>query len=211
MPVNYVVKQGDCLSSIAHKYGLLSETVWNDPNNRELKDSRKDSEVLLPGDVVYVPDPVARKESGGTETRHRFRRKGVPLVLRLQLLDLEGDPRSGLPYALDIDGKVIEGSTDSDGQIEEYMSPSAKKAELEIKDGDIVEKFKLQLGGLDPIEEDSGLIQRLTNLGYSCSEETSVGEITTEALRAFQKANDLEETGSVDDATRDKLQQLHGT
>lgn len=210
MSVNYIAKQGDCLSSIAHKYGLLSETVWNDPHNRELKDRRNDSEILLPGDVIYVPDQVAGKESGSTGARHRFRRNGVPLVLRLRLLDLEGEPRSGLSYTLDVDSEIIKGSTDPDGQIEEFVCPSAKKAVLEIKDGDIVEKFELQLGGLDPIDEDSGLIQRLTNLGYNCSEETSVGEITTEALKAFQKANDLEASGSANDATRDKLEQLHG-
>ena len=80
---NYTVKQGDCISSIAQKHGLFWDKVWNHPKNANLQERRKDPNVLSPGDVVFVPDKDEKEESGATEQRHRFKRKGVPEKLRI--------------------------------------------------------------------------------------------------------------------------------
>lgn len=55
MATEYKVKQGDCISSIAAKYGHVPDAIWNDPANRQLKEEREDPNVLKPGDVSFIP------------------------------------------------------------------------------------------------------------------------------------------------------------
>jgi hypothetical protein len=82
----HTVKQGECISSIADKYGLFWDTLWNHPENAELKRQRKDPNVLLAGDEVFIPEKEEKNESCETEQTHRFRLKGVPAKLRLRLM-----------------------------------------------------------------------------------------------------------------------------
>ena len=92
---NYFVKQGDCIYSIAKAHGFLWETLWDLPENAELKQMRKDPAVLYPGDRVFIPDLRKKEEPGETEKRHRFRLKGTPSKLVLRFLDDKGQPRAG--------------------------------------------------------------------------------------------------------------------
>src|SRR5262245_42749248 len=71
----YEVEQGDCIASIAARFGYLWQTIWNAPANAEIKRIRKDPNVLLPGDRVVLPDKLLRHEACDTEKRHRFVRK----------------------------------------------------------------------------------------------------------------------------------------
>jgi hypothetical protein len=200
----YVVSQGDCILSIAKDFGFFWETVWNDPQNASLKQLRKDPNVLLTGDVVYIRDKEIKEESKPTDAKHSFVRKGTPAQLRLQLLDRNQKPRANLKYTLVIDGASQEGTSDSNGWINETMPPNAQKADLIVEDQGVQEKYAMGLGTVDPITETTGVEQRLKNLGHSSP--LGLGE----ALRSFQTKYGLPATGNPDDATRQKLKSIHG-
>jgi hypothetical protein len=210
MPVEYTVRDGDCISSIAVDYGFFPDTLWNHPKNSELKQKRKDPNILLPGDVVFIPDKTLKEVQKSTDARHTFKRKGVPEILRLRMLDEDGYPRANVPYRLDIDGRLIEGTLNAEGALEVPIPPNARNGLL-ILGSEGQEQYTLALGHLDPVETAPGLIARLRNLGYNCGwDNTEIGDRTREALFEFQKANQLQETGEPDDATRSKLLELHG-
>jgi hypothetical protein len=209
MTENYTVTQGDCMASIAGSRGFFWETLWNLPENSNLKQKRKNPNILMEGDTIVIPDRRIQQMSAATEERHRYRRKGVPSKFRLRLL-AEGKPRSNLAYKLDVDGKIIIGKTDSDGLISETIPPGAKTGKLTIQ-GDIVdEKYIVNFGHLNPVEEITGVQHRLANLGYDCEVTGFLDEQTTVALKTFQGDNQLDTSGQLDEPTRKKIQDEHG-
>src|SRR6202022_151085 len=99
MPTQHTVQQGDCFSNIAEQYGFPWKTLWNHPENADLKQSRKDPNVLYPGDTVNVPDKELKEEPRGVDARHKFKKKGEPTHIKIRLL-LDDEPRAGLRYQL---------------------------------------------------------------------------------------------------------------
>ena len=92
MPIDYEVVSGDCIDSIALRHGLFPETLWNHSSNAELKKSRKDPNVLFPGDKLFIPDIRLKQVDSPTEKKQRFRRKGVPAKLKLRFLKAKDTP-----------------------------------------------------------------------------------------------------------------------
>lgn len=209
MPTRHVVKQGECISRIAFEYGLFPDAVWNHPDNSQLKELRKNPYVLMPGDVVVIPDKRVKEVELPTGKRHRIRRKGVPEKLVMKFT--RGDElRSNERYILEIDGKQIEGSTDGGGIVELEIVPNAKIARITfVEDG---EELEFELGGLDPVTELSGIQGRLRNLGlYEGPVDGEMSGELEEAIKLFQERNKLDPTGRVDDALKSALQNAHGT
>ena len=204
----YTVKQGDCISSIAEQHGFSPDKIWDHPDNANLKEKRKDQNILFPGDVVFVPDKEDKEESGATEQRHRFRKKGVPAQIRLKVLD-ENQPRANQSYTLEVDGVLFSGVTDSEGNLEHVIPPDAKKGKLLI--GEEQDEYLLNLGQIDPIDTITGLQARLNNLGfYYGAMDGVMGTETEAAIREFQKTYDLEESGTADTVMQNKLLEVHG-
>lgn len=82
----YKIRESDCILSVAFEHGLHWETLWNHPDNVEVKKRRKYPEMILPGDRLTIP-PIERGEvEAAPETRHRFMRKGVPAKVRLRFV-----------------------------------------------------------------------------------------------------------------------------
>ena len=199
----HTVQQGECLSSIADSYGLFWETIWNDSRNAQLKQQRQDPNVLYAGDSLFVPDKRVKQESGATEQRHRFRKKGTPAKLRVQIL-VDDQPRANEPYRLRVDGRWFEGTTDGQGYIEKSIPPGAREGLICVGEGDQQDAYKVRFGTVDPIDTDEGVAGRLRDLGFCVDEDYEA------AVKAFQEKEELEPTGTVDDATRGRLRERFG-
>jgi hypothetical protein len=208
----YVVQQGECLSSIAFENGFLPETLWNDPGNAKLKSGRKDPNILFPGDSVHIPDVRIRTESCATDNNHQFLLKSVTEVLRIVLLNSDGNPRKSLPYSVKIKGgRSKSGTTDSSGVIEVPIYPNAREGELIVKGEETDEHYELELGALDPPSTVTGIQSRLNHLGFFCGDvDGQLGPKTASAIRSFQKNQNLTATGALDDNTRSEIVKQHG-
>ena len=127
------------------------------------------------------------------------------------MLDEEDEPRADIEYVIDIDGDIYSSKTDADGWIRRPIPPNAKIGKLILREDGEEEEYDLNLGHLNPIDQDIGVQQRLNNLGFDCGQETGKpGSQTQEALKQFQKKYNLEKTGVPDDATRSKLEEVYG-
>jgi hypothetical protein len=246
MAGSHPVKAGECIGSIAYAYGIPWEEVWNHPQNRELKQTRGDPNVLKVGDVLFIPDYKPKPHVLATGKRHRIVYQRPRAKLRLRVVVDPGpppssappsgppsadtknvtaqdpepdgearadDPRKALAYTLFVEGETIEGTTDADGYVDCDIPPGAMRGRLVLAPGTPHEtEIKLQLGHLDPIDEVSGIKQRLRNLCFDCGDQTD--EETPEfasALRAFQSKHALKATGTLDDQTRAEILKVHGS
>jgi hypothetical protein len=202
MPMHRV-SQGECVLSIADRYGFFWKTVWERAENEELRRLRADPNVLQEGDDLFVPDKEVKEESCATEQKHRYRRKGVPGKLRIRVL-VDDEAQANANYVLLIDGRSRNGTTDSDGFLEESIPPEAVEGELRIKKDGHERRFYLSLGHLNPVDTDAGVRQRLLQLGYNIEADFEG------SVKRFQTVNDLTVSGQVDDAFRRKLKEVYG-
>lgn len=215
MASQYTVKQGDYLVKIAKENGFLDyRTVWDDAQNKELKDKRKNPNVLAPGDQLFIPDKTAKKESRATGQTHRFQVKKEKNLLRLMLEDIYWKPIANAKCELRVDGELFQVVSGADGKIEQEIPVTAQKGELVVKDGDTPlknVKLEIQIGHLDPVEEVSGQKARLSNLGYYLgSPDNDDASRFQSAVEEFQCDNGLSVDGDCGPNTQAKLKQVHG-
>lgn len=195
----YTVRQGDCISSIAEEHGFFWQTLWD--SNPDLQKQRSDPNVLLPGDIIIIPELQTKQQTVATESRTRFKKLGVPAQIKLVVED-NGVPIANKDYVFVVDGSIHEGKTDDSGLLVQPISPKAKEATLEINGL----SFSFVLGAIDPVAEISGVQTRLQNLGfYDGDIDGESGELTTQAIAEFQSFAGLEASGELNDETRQKL------
>ena len=111
----YVVKQGDHLLGLAHRMAFDPVAVWSDPKNADLSQKRKDANVLLPGDVLYVPAPKKTWRSLTVGTDNSFVIDVPRITVALCFAD-NGTPIANASY--EIEGLDLPpGSTDGQGNV----------------------------------------------------------------------------------------------
>lgn len=200
------VGEGESTSSLAKKNGFFWRTIWEHPENAELKAKRKDPNVLFADDQISIPELELKEVSKATDQTHQFKRKGEPCKLKVQLMK-SGKPRANEKYSINLEGTLIEGTTDGEGKLEHFIPGESRSALLMLRNGQ--EIIPLRLGDLDPVDQTTGVQQRLNNLGFDCgSEDGEVGDVTQEAIKKFQAAYNLEVTGEADEAMKSKLKEL---
>lgn len=214
MPLRHVVQQGECLATIARRFGFASyKKLYDDPANAALKKLRPNPNVLRPGDVVMIPDKAPKEVDAATGTTHRFRVKVPAKELRLVLRDHGGDPIADTPYELSVGDEVRTGTTDGKGKLKEAIPDGIAEAELVL----LGRALTLRLGHLDPLDgakdkkHVAGLQGRLKNLGYDTGPaDGRLGRRTRAAIAMFQADHGLEVDGEPGDGTLAKLEESHG-
>ncbi|MCI0406335.1 MAG: peptidoglycan-binding protein [candidate division Zixibacteria bacterium] len=216
MPTVHKVKQGECLASIAKKYGFSDwKKIYDHPENKDFKQKRPNSNIILPGDKLFIPEKELKEESVQTQTRHRFQFKNQKAAVKIVLKDEEGQAISWKKYKLAVEDIEFEGVTGSDGLIEHRVPADAENGKLTLwpKDDSPEESFTwlLKLGHLDPLKEISGVQARLHNLGFNPGPVDGIsGPRTQAAVRAFQEKFGLTVDGIAGPETQAKLRNVHG-
>jgi hypothetical protein len=211
----YTVEQGDHLSKIAKDNGFTDYTViWDHPNNADLKKLRQNPNVLFPGDQVFIPEMEQKNESGNTDKRHTFvvNKKTLKLVLFLE--DILEKPIAGAPCALLVEDQLFQLTSDAKGKIEKEIPLDAKQGTLVIR-GDQTpfrdEIIPIKIGDLDPVDQITGQVARLNNLGYFAGElDGSDADAFESAVEEFQCDHGLTIDGDCGPKTQAKLKEVHG-
>jgi hypothetical protein len=202
----HVVKQGECLSTIARLYGFGSwRKLWDAAENARLRKRRKSPHVLYPGDEVMVPSVCVHEIIRPTDATHRLAIAVPPYHLAVMLRDFNGLPFALEPYELWVPGEATPrtGETDDDGLVRAALP--ARASYVEVRCARLGMSWHFALGALDPLDGGeivtrdgeplarpenssiSGLQARLHALGYPTGAATGHwNEQTERALLAFQ-------------------------
>lgn len=207
----HVIRQGEYLAKLALTHGFDPDEAWNHPKNAELKDKRKNPNVLYPGDVIFIPKGprVGKVLEKGTTNQYDVHVPRTTVRLKFEdhrLFDANYEVR-GL-------GAAISGRTDGAGATSLDVPVHVREVQLEFPEKHV--SCNVRIGNLDPIDEPSGYRQRLEHLGYR--KRAVVGETEEQvrladerAVREVQREHGLEPTGVLDDATKHALERAHGS
>lgn len=221
MPV-HIVRQGECLTSIAHEYGFRSfQDIYQHPQNAELRRGRPNPHVLFPGDEIHIPDPTPRHAACATGQSHRFVVKRPRRFVRLQLKKPDGKALASVEYELEGGGLRKKGRTNAEGTLEEWVPAGAGSCTITFLPARQV--VHLRLGYLDPMPaagqktgstNRDGIVSRLRNLGYRCgspAQEVSDDEMRAALIRFQERALGRSEAdGRLDAETLAALHDQHG-
>jgi N-acetylmuramoyl-L-alanine amidase len=212
------VEQGDHLPALAEEAGFSDwRTVWDAPENAELRAQRKEPGLLAPGDRVFLPDKQAgdgvRVPTGASA---RFRVKIRLPKLRVVVCGFDGKPLADTQVTVTVEGAEVHATTGADGLVELDLTPGAREATLEVN----AMSWTLQIGHLDPVDTDTGLWARLRNLGYLVDEDTEQAgaapdappdpELLAFAIELFQRDHGLPIDGSDAASVTAKLKEAYG-
>lgn len=220
MSETHTVEQGEYLASIAKDYGFSDwHTIYDHPENADLKKNRPNPNILLPGDELYIPDKDPKQESCPTEKKHKFQVRVPKVTLKIVLKDWEGKPIKNEQYVLTVGWLKLQGSTDGSGKLEQKIPIGIDTAQLSVERLGVT--WHLKIGHLDPLQDGapdaaviSGIQARLNNLGFHCGAvDGDLGPKTRAALQHFQQTvmGRSDADGTPDAQTCDALTSQHGS
>src|SRR4051812_26701772 len=106
--LEYTVQAGDCILSLATRSGFFWKTLWK--ANPALRALRNNPNVLMPGDVVLIPDKTIKELPCATDRCHKFMKKGVRAKFRL-IVERFNIPLANRRYILTIGSDLFDGTT----------------------------------------------------------------------------------------------------
>jgi hypothetical protein len=215
MTKQHVVAQGECMSTIARRYGFEDwKALYDHSANAALKKRRPNPNALVPGDIVAIPEPIPATFDRPLGAWHTLQIKREKPRLRVRLSSNEGKAFASRPYRLTVSGRERFGTTDGDGMLDEPVPAGTSSATVSIRLDDVDPPqelvWRLAIGHLDPVEKISGVQARLRNLGYYTGAiDGRLSDALRAALGSFQLAHDLDYTGQLDESTISALASEH--
>jgi N-acetylmuramoyl-L-alanine amidase len=175
-PNIHVVEPGDRLSRIAFIHGHASvAAIWDAPENQALRARRKNPEILMPGDRVFLPPTTAEAHAAPEQSETRLEHVEIPSELRVKLV-FDGEPivpRGKVWVRIDTDPYSPKAPYESEvtlagGAARFHVDP--RVTEVTLISEDPAFSLRLLVGHLQPVDEPTGvgLEQRLSNLGFHC-------------------------------------------
>lgn len=216
MSKTHIVEKNESIYSIAAKYNFFNpDTLYEHPDNADLQEKRPKNDngnvLLKEGDEVVIPDKTTKDASASTGGSNSFTLKRKKQKLALCLQNQEGTPYANKPWRLEVDGIKIpfEGSTDGDGLMEQELPVDCKFGKLTLRTNEgngtpTVVVWDVDIGGgLDPVDEVTGIQQRLHNLGIPTGKVDGIyGPLTEGCIQYFQSLHNLKIDGDAGPKTQ---------
>jgi len=237
MAIEYICKDQDCIASIAAAHGFpSSESVWEAPDNSELRNTRKNPAVLSAGDTVRLPEASPRSFTVARGKVLRVVARSPPVRPRVKLSAAWGAPDKTVDAKIRFDEGEDVACKIENGLLDVKMPAATMTADLKLatpgRGGRT--QLRLRVGGLPPITTDEGVRVRLKALGYRCEVPVSASsnqgsgtsasagtsgddEAATEdpddpflrCVQAFQRAEQItDDEQPFGDVTRNKLREV---
>ncbi len=206
MPIHKVV-QGECICSLADRFGLAWKEIYDHPANAKLRKLRPDPHILAPGDEVYIPETGKKEELCPTGRTHRFVVQTMTVEIRIVLADWQGKPFADKKFLVEGKGVHVAGKTTAAGLAVAKVPARLEAVTLSawIYDGEEAGEpdieYDLQIGHLDPADTIAGVQSRLNNLGFRCPTSGEADEATERAIARYQQACELAGQIDIENAT----------
>lgn len=205
----YIVRQGDHLERIAYRFGEKKDAIWGAPQNAKLRELRGDGHILCPGDLLFIP---RRREARAVDlavgSTNRFT-TAVPTTRVSITLTSDGQPVAGEPFRV-VEAPSVAGQTTAQGELSFEVPVALRRVRVHLTKLGI--ELPLDVGGLDPLHETTGMQMRLAHLGhYHGPADGRLGEATRAAVKAFQRERGMVPSGVPDAATLAALREAHGS
>lgn len=170
-----------------------------------------DRDATIKGAKVYLncgpPPPPATDEAGEPATQK----------LRVKLSDERFEPYADKAFELRAESFKHEGRTGAGGEVEVDVPRSARVAHITVWPKAYptgpTRSYAIEIARLPPATTVPGVRARLKNLGYfdGPSEGDQVDSALHAAITTFQTDHQLEPSGRLDEATRSRVLERHGS
>jgi hypothetical protein len=219
----YVVRSGDYLTALAFARGTTVDDILADPNNADFKKQREHPEILLPGDIVYLPEPDRKWLPATVGSTNNFTVKVPEVDVKVTLSGPDGKALANKSVTTVPPLGTAPLTTDGSGGLTLHVPVFLDVVRITVDGGGPV--FDVKVGNLDPHDEPSGLISRLRQLGHIGHESAhaqarqwladdaeGLHQLALQrGIEAFQASKGQDVTGVADDALCKDVRDDHGS
>jgi hypothetical protein len=216
--MKYKVQQGECLISIAQKFGIVDwRTIYDHPENEAFKELRQNPNMICAGDEVYIPGLEGARVKAEANKKLTFVLRQAKAYFPVRLTNSKFEPLADISYTLSVYKsekdlkddplqRFEDQKTDEDGFVEQLLPKGAKFAVLEYAPYEsrpsLTLKKRFFIGELDDPRTKEGTRSRLNHFGFFSGEgrfNDESKELFSKQLEGFKEKYGLSDDESVVD------------